>query len=339
MSNRKVHSTTSELAGLDHDLLARVAREHMLWGHLIDRALMPELIIAVDITAMESVAIDEWMGASPNYTQRMRRLMGIEGDTVGDLMKALQLDAGFVHGYMDVGYRLIDERQGEFWLEHCGALVDAEPMGELQVVSMCHHIEDPTFDATAAATNPRGAHPADPSPSASPRRSGAGVPLVDRGRPLERPAPGRADHRRCRPPRPRRCASGRDPTDRRRPRRLPRRLPATAEPRRPLVWGAEGGGPRIRPSGASGGGGGCAGDRTATWSPGRGRGIGGPGRRGFVGRRPPLGAQCPRRTAGGRRPRSPPVSWPGCSPFTPVAGRGRGDCLHGTVRHDVGGGC
>ena len=44
---------------------------------------------------------------------------------------------------------------GEFWLPHCGALLDIEPFGEKQVVAMCHHIEDPTFDATAAATNPR----------------------------------------------------------------------------------------------------------------------------------------------------------------------------------------
>src|SRR5258708_19544219 len=28
-------------------------------------------------------------------------------------------------------------------------------MGEDLVVSMCHHIEDPTFDGTAVATNPR----------------------------------------------------------------------------------------------------------------------------------------------------------------------------------------
>ena len=38
---------------------------------------------------------------------------------------------------------------------HCGALMDVEPMGDDFVVAMCHHIEDPTFDATACATNPR----------------------------------------------------------------------------------------------------------------------------------------------------------------------------------------
>jgi hypothetical protein len=39
-------------------------------------------------------------------------------------------------------------------LGYCGALMDVEPMGEDWVRGMCHTIEDPTFDATAAATNP-----------------------------------------------------------------------------------------------------------------------------------------------------------------------------------------
>src|SRR5262245_32647732 len=33
--------------------------------------------------------------------------------------------------------------------------MDVEPHGEKRVVGMCHTIEDPTFDATAYATNPR----------------------------------------------------------------------------------------------------------------------------------------------------------------------------------------
>src|SRR5262249_42503237 len=44
---------------------------------------------------------------------------------------------------------------GEFQLDHCGALLDVEPMGDEYVFGMCHTIEDPTFDATAVATNPR----------------------------------------------------------------------------------------------------------------------------------------------------------------------------------------
>ena len=83
--------------------------------------------------------------------------MGIEGHDVAAIMKALQLDMGFVHGFMDVAY-LVDPANlnyGEFWLLHCGALLMVEPAGEAAVFHMCHTIEDPTFDATALATNPR----------------------------------------------------------------------------------------------------------------------------------------------------------------------------------------
>ncbi len=56
---------------------------------------------------------------------------------------------------MDFQFRLDGPDHGEFWLSHCGALMDVEPWGEDRVRRMCHDIEDPTFDATAAATNPR----------------------------------------------------------------------------------------------------------------------------------------------------------------------------------------
>jgi hypothetical protein len=144
------------LAELSRAELLPVALETMLLGHLLDRALMPQVVLRTKrIDDVEPIAIDEWMGASPVYTRRMRALMGIEGDDVGAIMKALQLDVGFVHEYMDVRWKLVDARHGEFWLAHCGALMDVEPHGERRVVGMCHHIEDPTFDATAYATNPR----------------------------------------------------------------------------------------------------------------------------------------------------------------------------------------
>lgn len=143
------------LAHLNRDELVRVGHEYMMLGHLIDRALMPQLMIHAGSDAMEPVAIEEWMGASPVYTARMRSLMGIGGDGVSAIVKSLQLDVGFAHQYMDVHYRVDDEEHAEFWLDHCGALLDAEPGGSEFVLMMCHHIEDPTFDATACATNPR----------------------------------------------------------------------------------------------------------------------------------------------------------------------------------------
>jgi hypothetical protein len=147
---------TTSLDALPRRELLPVALDTMLAGMIVTRALLPQVVLETgDLDAMNEVAIDEWMGASPVYTGRMRRLMGIAGDRVDAIMKALQLDVGFVHQYMDVGYRVVDDDHAEFWLEHCGALLDAEPHGEERVVGMCHTIEDPTFDATALATNPR----------------------------------------------------------------------------------------------------------------------------------------------------------------------------------------
>lgn len=143
------------VSALDRDVLVRLGHEYMMLGHLIDRALMPQLLIHVGPDALEPVAIEEWMGASPVYAPRMQSLMSSGGDDVAAIVKSLQLDVGFAHQYMDVGYRVDDDAHAEFWLDHCGALLDAEPGGRHFVVMMCHHIEDPTFDATACATNPR----------------------------------------------------------------------------------------------------------------------------------------------------------------------------------------
>jgi hypothetical protein len=147
---------TPALEALPRDRLLAVAHEYMLLGMLANQATLPQTLVAGGtLDDLNQVAIDLWMGASPVYTGRMRTLMGIEGDDVPAIMKALQLDVGFVHQYMDVHYQVNDPLHGEFWLEHCGALLNVEPHGEERVFGMCHTIEDPTFDATAYATNPR----------------------------------------------------------------------------------------------------------------------------------------------------------------------------------------
>lgn len=144
-----------DLSSFSHRALARIAREYMLVGHIFDRVGLPQALARFGADGMQAVAIDEWMGASPVYTERTRRAFGIDGDDVGAIFKSLQLDVGAPHQYMDFAFRLDRPDYGEFWLEHCGALMDVEPMGEDMVYSMCHDIEDPTFDATAVATNPR----------------------------------------------------------------------------------------------------------------------------------------------------------------------------------------
>jgi hypothetical protein len=74
---------------------------------------------------------------------------------VPTIFKGLQLDIGAPPQFMDFRYTIHDRWHGEFHLDHCGALLDVEPMGDEYVFGMCHTIEDPTFDATAVATNPR----------------------------------------------------------------------------------------------------------------------------------------------------------------------------------------
>ena len=124
-------------------------------GHLIDRSGMPHLIARFGRDGMAEVAISEWRAASPNYAPRMQQLLGFTDPTVASIFKGMQLDIGAPPEFLDFRYEITDDNHGGFHLDHCGALMDVEPMGEDYVQVMCHDIEDPTFDATAAASNPR----------------------------------------------------------------------------------------------------------------------------------------------------------------------------------------
>lgn len=143
----------STFADLSREELAVLVPELLLCGHLIDRSGMPYLIEAFGREGMTAVAIEEWQAASPVYTRRMQRALDFEGDSVETMFKGLQLDIGAPPQFMDFRYRVDDHDHGEFRLDHCGALMDVEPMGDEYVTAMCHDIEDPTFDATALATN------------------------------------------------------------------------------------------------------------------------------------------------------------------------------------------
>ncbi len=122
---------------------------------MIDRSGMAWCIQSFGREEMLQIAIEEWAGASPVYTRRMQRALNFVGDDVPTIFKGLQLDIGAPPQFMDFRYTVHDRRHGEFELASCGALLDVEPMGEDYVFGMCHTIEDPTFDATAVATNPR----------------------------------------------------------------------------------------------------------------------------------------------------------------------------------------
>ena len=136
--------------------LAELAREYMITAQVNDRTGLAAVTLNPRELDYATIAIEEWMGASPIYTRRMQRAMGFAGgEDVATIFKGLQLDCGFAHQYMDVRYEVEGPDKGRFWLERCGALLDVEPRGEDLVLTMCHTIEDPTFDATAVATNRR----------------------------------------------------------------------------------------------------------------------------------------------------------------------------------------
>lgn len=143
------------LADFSRQALCHLGREYLLIGHLQDRVGLPLVARQFGGDAYVRFSIDEWMAASPIYSRRMQRALGFEGSEVGTVFKNLQLDIGAPPQFMDFQFRLDGPDRGEFWLPHCGALLDVEPFGEKQVKRMCHDIEDPTFDATAAATHPR----------------------------------------------------------------------------------------------------------------------------------------------------------------------------------------
>jgi len=142
------------LATRSRQELCVLGREYLLIGHLQDRVGLPMAMKLLGEEAQTKLAIDEWMGASPIYSLRMQQVLGFEGHDVATVFKNLQLDIGAPPQFMDFQFRLDRPDYGEFWLPHCGALLDVEPFGEKRVKTMCWDIEDPTFDATAAATHP-----------------------------------------------------------------------------------------------------------------------------------------------------------------------------------------
>jgi hypothetical protein len=145
---------TVGLASFSRQALATLGREYLLNGHLQDRVGMPKVVIRHGLEPQVQIAIEEWMASSPIYSLRMQRALNFVGNDVSTVFKNLQLDIGAPHQFMDFQFRLDRPDYGEFWLSHCGALMDVEKYGEERVRQMCHDIEDPTFDATAAATHP-----------------------------------------------------------------------------------------------------------------------------------------------------------------------------------------
>ena len=172
----------------------RLVREYALIVHLLDRSMCAAIGLRYGAEAVKELAIEEWAGASPVYGDRLRQIMNIEGDGVSAIFKVLQLDPGFPHHYLDVHYEVVDETHGYFELAYCGALMDAEPFGDVMVTNMCHHIEDGTFDVTAQAINPKAHVRHVHRPPRVPSRPRAALPLGGRDRGRDRDAAREGHH-------------------------------------------------------------------------------------------------------------------------------------------------
>lgn len=157
-NKRGVNRQNVQLTDLDHARLAWYGREVMLANHIHDRAIMPQLALNYGMTAQTQAACDEWMGSSPIYNYRNRALLNIGGNDVETILKAFQFDIGAPHTFLQFHFSLQSPEEGQFWLPYCGAynhvrrITNADPKSETQI---CHHMEDPTFDATVMAVNQR----------------------------------------------------------------------------------------------------------------------------------------------------------------------------------------
>lgn len=145
-----------QLADFSRDFLSRLTHEYNMIGHMLDRVGQPLVALEYGAEGFVRSAIEEWQCASPVYSKRMQRTMNFAGNDVGTVFKNIQLEVGAPQQFLDFTFRLDSPDYGEFWLPFCGALNDLEINGNdsNMIKHMCHDIEDPTFDATAAATNP-----------------------------------------------------------------------------------------------------------------------------------------------------------------------------------------
>ncbi|MGZ4727939.1 MAG: hypothetical protein ACXWB2_09495, partial [Acidimicrobiales bacterium] len=74
----------------------------MLVSMLHDRSLMPHVAGRGGTEASVALADDEWMSASPIYTDRNKANLGITGDGVDAVLKSFQFDIGTPHHFLDM---------------------------------------------------------------------------------------------------------------------------------------------------------------------------------------------------------------------------------------------
>ena len=130
----------------------------MLANHIHDRSALLPVTLKFGMDVQTQIACDEWMSTSPIYNHRNRQFLKIEGDDVSVALKGLQVDIGAPHNYLNFHYELVSPVEGFFWTSTCGPFNHVYRMSggdESLQTQICHHMEDPTFDATVMAVNPQ----------------------------------------------------------------------------------------------------------------------------------------------------------------------------------------
>lgn len=147
-----------QLEDLDHKLLATYGRDIMLANHMHDRSGLLPVLLRFGQEAQTQIACDEWMSSSPIYNWRNREYLNIRGDDVSVALKGFQFDIGAPHNYLNFHYELRSPEEGYFWTSFCGPFKFVYDMSGGDVgmqTQICHHMEDPTFDATVMAVHPQ----------------------------------------------------------------------------------------------------------------------------------------------------------------------------------------
>lgn len=80
--------------GLSRAELTDVCPNLMPSGHMIDRAGMPWVTKEWGLEVQTEVAIEEWRGASLNYTWRLRDALQVTGRAIEDIYQILQFGVG-----------------------------------------------------------------------------------------------------------------------------------------------------------------------------------------------------------------------------------------------------
>jgi len=141
-----------ELEQLAHGILARQCREFMLDVHLLMRAAFASVRARWGAEVARELAREQWAAVAPVYGSRIRRVLGIEGDDMEAILKALQVDPGLPHEYVRSGFAIDSPSSGRFWIEGCEAFADEEADAWLALLD---DADRPGFEPVVTAVNPR----------------------------------------------------------------------------------------------------------------------------------------------------------------------------------------